>query len=246
MQNHLSNVFYGLSNADRFFGALQSVINSVTSHRIFAADNLFTFDKNLSFLSDEKFMEAFGTHVDTEIEKAIVWRIYTLCWAAKRALRLDGDFMECGSHRGTSARIIADYLDFASVPKRFRLFDVFDNEGQTDLHGYPDLKGGIYDFVRDRFSDFPNVDVIRGWVPGILEGNTPDKIAFLHIDMNNATAELAALEHLFDRVVPGGSIVLDDYGWAAYSAQKEVEDAFFESRGYQVLELPTGQGLVIA
>ena len=40
-------------------------------------------------------------------------------------------------------------------------------------------------------------------------------------------------------------IVLDDYGWSLYRAQKQAEDAFFAERGYLVLELPTGQGLVV-
>jgi O-methyltransferase len=82
-------------------------------------------------------------------------------------------------------------------------------------------------------------------VPQSLEGTAPATIAFLHVDMNNAAAELGALEMLFDRVAASGAIVLDDYGWTGYRAQKEVEDQFFAARGYSVLELPTGQGLVI-
>jgi len=50
---------------------------------------------------------------------------------------------------------------------------------------------------------------------------------------------------LFDRVVPGGAIVFDDYGWNGYRPQKDAEDAFLAARGYSVLELPTGQGLLI-
>lgn len=42
-----------------------------------------------------------------------------------------------------------------------------------------------------------------------------------------------------------GAIVLDDYGWSVYREQKLLEDAWFAERGYQGLELPTGQGLVI-
>jgi hypothetical protein len=67
----------------------------------------------------------------------------------------------------------------------------------------------------------------------------------MHIDLNSADAEIGVLEVLFDRVSPGGIIVLDDYGWLAYEKQKIVEDEFFGRRNHSVLELPTGQGLVI-
>ena len=39
-------------------------------------------------------------------------------------------------------------------------------------------------------------------------------------------------------------MVLDDYGWRGYRAQKLAEDPWLAARGYQVLELPTGQGLL--
>ena len=63
--------------------------------------------------------------------------------------------------------------------------------------------------------------------------------------MNNVTAEIAALEALFDKVSPGGIIILDDYGWIGYVDQQRAERAWFAERGYAVLEMPTGQGLVI-
>lgn len=86
--------------------------------------------------------------------------------------------------------------------------------------------------------------MIKGAVPGSLEGNSPDRIAYLHIDMNQAPAEVAALNVLFDRVVPGGIVILDDYKWLAYRQQKLAEDEWFDQRGYRVMPLPTGQGLV--
>ena len=63
--------------------------------------------------------------------------------------------------------------------------------------------------------------------------------------MNNAEAERGALERLFGRVSRGAAIVFDDYGWDGYRDQKDAADAFLGERGYRVLELPTGQGLVI-
>ena len=96
-----------------------------------------------------------------------------------------------------------------------------------------------------RFKRFPNVEVVRGIVPDSFAQAVPDKISFLHIDMNSSKSEIAALEALFDRVSPGGFIVFDDYGWAGYAAQQVAEDAFMRARGHRILELPTGQGLLI-
>lgn len=50
---------------------------------------------------------------------------------------------------------------------------------------------------------------------------------------------------LFDRVAPGAVIVFDDYGWLGCRPQRLAEDAWLAKRGYRVLELPTGQGLVV-
>ena len=96
-----------------------------------------------------------------------------------------------------------------------------------------------------RFADLPNVVVTQGRVPEVLERVVPEKIAFMHLDMNSAEAEVGALGVLWDRMVPGAMLVLDDYGWEGYRAQKLAEDAWLQARGFHVIELPTGQGMVI-
>ncbi len=109
----------------------------------------------------------------------------------------------------------------------------------------PEQGAGLYRKVQERFAAFRNVHVTRGSVPGVLARIAPEKIAFMLLDINGAAAEIGALEVLFERMEPGAAIVLDDYGWADYREQKLAEDAFFAERGYQVLELPIGQGLLI-
>ena len=44
---------------------------------------------------------------------------------------------------------------------------------------------------------------------------------------------------------PGGIIIFDDYGWMPFHKQKEAIDEFMLDQGLNVLELPTGQGLLI-
>ena len=99
--------------------------------------------------------------------------------------------------------------------------------------------------VRANFSEWPNAVVVRGTVPDILDAVSFGEVAFLHLDMNSPRAEQAALELLFSRITPGGIIIFDDYGWKQFQKQKESADRTMAERGHVILELPTGQGLVV-
>lgn len=245
MKNYAINAFYGVQNFGEFTKGIQQAIDQIPPHGIFLGDNLFTYSRNLSFLDDAQFMSAFEKNAETVAEKTAIWRLHVLCWAAKNGMRLEGDFMECACYKGTSARIVCDYLDFGKSDKHYYLYDLFEHSADMDHHGMAEHGTDLYGMVKQRFADMQNVHVIQGSMPGILHQVAPEKISFMHLDINSAAAEIGALEFLFDRIVPGGVIILDDYGWLGYRAQKEVEDPFFAARGYRVLELPTGQGMVI-
>jgi hypothetical protein len=243
-----SGAFFGLKDFGPFAAAFRALHETLTPNwqrGTFAGDNMIVFSRNLSFLDDPRFLAALERHAETPIERTIIWRTAVLVWAARNGLRREGDFVECGCYRGTSARIVAEMLEFGSSGREFWLYDLFDYpEGST--HGRMAGMGpDLFETTRARFADLPNVRVSRGSVPAVLEGNSPDRIAFLHIDMNNAPAEIGALEALFDRVSPGGVIVLDDYGYHGYRDQRDAERAWFAVRGYDVMELPTSQGLII-
>jgi O-methyltransferase len=172
-----------------------------------------------------------------------------LAWAATHALRVPGDFVECGVWRGFCSAVLADYLDFDRVEKTFYLYDTFAGIPagyDSENHDAPALReAGLYESVLERFSRYPNVRVVRGVVPDSFAVAVPERVAFLHLDMNSSKSEIAALEVLFDRLSPGGVLVFDDYGWLTYQAQQHAADAFAQSHGHRILELPTGQGLLI-
>jgi O-methyltransferase len=243
----ITNIFWGPRNYDAFFFGLKACIEQLDRKGIFASDNLFTFGRQLGFLNDQKFLDAVQSNVETEIEKAIIWRTHILTWAAKTGLKREGAFVECGCYKGTSAKIVCDYVDFKSVDKQYYLYDTFEHNDDSKHPRMPDHGDGLFEQVAARFQPYNNVNIIKGTIPESFSQGVPDKVAFLHIDMNHAEAELAALEELWDRMVPGAILILDDYGWSwgIYGDQKFKEDPFFESRGYSVVELPTGQGMVI-
>lgn len=247
MANHLNSVFFGTQDSEKFLDGIQQAVNQINVRDgIYAGDNLFTYHRNLSFLEDEALMQAFHAHAETAVEKAILWRMSTVLWGVRHGLRLEGDFVECACYKGTTARIVCDAVNFSSYPDRhYYLYDLFDHDPSLPHHAMPEHSKQLYAQVQARFAADPNVTVTQGKVPEVLSEVAPQKIAFMHLDLNNADAEVGALELLFERMVPGAVLVLDDYGWLAYRAQKMAEDPWLAQYGYRVLELPTGQGLLI-
>lgn len=245
--NFLSSVFFGVDTPP-FVKNVQGVIDSIKNKNgIFTGDNLITFGRNLGFLEDEKFVKAWRGAVETPVEEAIVWRIHTVAWAARSVIArgIPGDFVECACYKGGTARIVSDYTDFAQQTDRsYYLYDLFEHDASMIHHSMPEHSKTLYERVQQRFADMPNVKVIQGKVPDVMHEVAPEKVAFMHIDLNNAPAEIGALEVLFDRLSPGGILILDDYGWLGYRAQKLAEDPWLAARGYHVLEMPTGQGMV--
>lgn len=232
------------------FATLQQLERSTRD--VFLGDGIATWLKTTPFLDDDRFMSLADKHAGLIPIAGLHWNLSTVLWAVKRAERLDGDLMELGVFRGHTTLFVAEYLGFADWPRKWFLYDTFEGVPDDQLdEGWAErneraYKGTFsYDEVAERFRPFPNIVLTRGRVPEILEEVCPERIAFLHMDLNNSQAEIAALDRLYDRIVPGGVIVFDDYGWAASRTQYEAERAWFAARGLEILLLPTGQGLFV-
>ena len=210
---------------------------------------------NCDFLNDPRFQEAYrlGEQTGSWQDAKIHWRVHVLCWAADRASRLEGDFVECGVNRGGFSRAIMHFVDFPKLGKTFYLLDTF--RGLEDrLVSDAERKRGIgvgkwfqykecYEEVCKTFEGFP-VIIVRGVVPETLPQVKTAKVCYLSIDMNCAAPEIAAAEYFWDKLVSGAVIVLDDYGWGGHEEQKLAFDSFAARKGVMVLSLPTGQGLI--
>ena len=247
-------MFYGVPEGrQRDLQHALATIADIYKGQFYCDDMLIALWRNLSFQHDQKFMACFYDTATNDQERSLLWRLHTLAWAAKNALKVEGDFVECGVFKGFCSAVLLKYLDFQDLPRKAYLYDTFEGlpeetstERERRAWDYtvndPDE---IYNEVRDRFSKIGNVTIVRGVVPKSFEIAAPDKVAFLHIDMNSEMAERLALESLFEKVTPGGMIVLDDFGWTCNENQMKTELAFMNKRGHAVLELPTGQGVVI-
>jgi len=215
-------------------------------------DGLLTVH-NSDFRKDPKFREAYRLGKDTGSwgSQDVEWRAYICCWAAWSVRDKDGDFVECGVNRGGYSRAVVQYVGFEKLGKLFWLLDTYkglaDHLISEDERRAGILPGGYapcYAHVLETFGSIRGIKILEGVVPDTLTMVTSERVSYLSLDMNNAAPEIAAAEFFWDRLVSGGIIVIDDYGWRKNVNQKLAFDQFSEKRGVRILSLPTGQGLI--
>jgi len=152
----------------------------------------------------------------------------------KSIVDLPGHIFELGVYKGASLVRLATYRDalendFSRKIVGFDAFGEFPSEG---LNAEDDLKFierfesvGGHGLAKDevdellRVKGFENFKLIKGNVfdtlPGYLEKHPETRLSFLHLDMDVKEPTDFALELLYERVVPGGLIVFDDYNAVA-------------------------------
>jgi O-methyltransferase len=257
LKNIINKIGYDLKKIDKEFH--NKYILLPKDGLTFSEDLLYTYH-NADFTKDPLFIESYQLGKDTDTEGILLkdydirWRIHVLCWAAYHAIHLDGDFVDCGVNTGIFSRAIINFVDFNKTCKKYYLLDTFqglDSAYSThtemlrnDMYGYAN-QFHLYEQVKETFKNF-NVEIIKGSVPDTLPLVKSKKICFLSIDMNCVEPEIKALEFFWDKMVSGGIIMLDDYGYAnSTNDQKTAHDQFAKSHGVMVLSLPTCQGMIV-
>ncbi|MDG9925379.1 MULTISPECIES: TylF/MycF/NovP-related O-methyltransferase [unclassified Pseudomonas] len=223
----------------------------------FSGDGLNVVGRNMGFLTDDQFVSAFKFALDRfevpelrGVLESIIWRKHISCSLASQVIGIDGDFVECGVEWGFGVDVVSRFLDFSNIDKKWFLYDTY--TGVPDEHkdeGFvvSDLvtKSSQFEKVKQKFSCVENIVPVQGKLPEILREQCPEKIAFLHIDLNNAIAEIETFTALYPKVSVGGVILFDDYGALLFAKQHVVEREYIRKLGLTITELPTGQALLI-
>ena len=248
--------------ARRAFGQMAYAIVRRAAPAAYAQDGLVSVHSH-AFMSDPAFQRAYARGiaaiggVDTYQWH---WRVHVGLWAARLGSELEGDFVECGVNRGFLSSAIMEYLDWNSRQRDFWLLDTFsglDARFVSDAEraagalrrNEESLGRGFYvrgaDGVRANFAQWPRARIIEGAVPETLGQVTASRVAYLHLDMNIAPPETAALAYFWEKLSAGAPVLLDDYAYLGHGAQREALDEFARGRKLAICALPTGQGLII-
>jgi len=170
----------------------------------------------------------------------IHWRVHVATWVASLAITLDGAFVECGVDRGIFSSAIMEYLDWNIRNKHFFLFDTY-NGIEAGYLNEEEIKQNRMEFSNEEFYDcyeqtkrnfqkYERIHMIKGAVPDTLRDVEIDSVAYLSLDMNNAFPEIAAANYFWDKLVPGGLILMDDYAYIGYEELKKAFDIFAQEK----------------
>jgi hypothetical protein len=147
----------------------------------------------------------------------------------KKILPLNGDILEFGVFKGNSISRLLSFRELLenSNDRKVVGFDAFGSfpnkiESKRDLDFakyHDDVCGfGIDDeYLKKILEDkgLNNFELIKGDIietlPDFLKSNTSLQISLLHIDVDIYEPTLLILELLWDKIVPGGILMLDDY-----------------------------------
>ncbi len=181
-------------------------------------------------------------------------RIFGLCRAVDYIVenRLPGAFVECGVWKGGSMMAVAFSLIAKNECGRdLYLFDTFEGMSEPtklDIDPWGQSADRLLqttevvrclaplDEVKQNMerTRYPGpIHYVQGKVEETLPGAAPEQIALLRLDTDWYESTLHELVHLFPRLVKGGVLIIDDYGW--WKGARKAVDEYLAAHNVQIL-----------
>lgn len=160
---------------------------------------------------------------------------------------LPGQLAEIGVYRGGTARLIATTR--RPRERRLHLFDTFAGMPETDPTKDVHTKGNFSDTslagVQRLLAGVSDVVFHPGLFPDTAAGLENERFAFVHVDVDIYSSVRDCCRFFYPRLVTGGVMVFDDYGFRSCPGAKDAVDEFFAATPEKACGLSTGQALVV-
>ncbi|CEN78305.1 TylF/MycF/NovP-related O-methyltransferase [Paraclostridium sordellii] len=170
----------------------------------------------------------------------------------KKIVNIPGEILEFGVYKGASIIRFATYRELLenTYSRKIIGFDIFgefpktDNDDDNKFIQRFEEQGGngiskeaLEDFIKNK--NINNIELIKGNVfdtlDEFLEKNKQIKISLLHLDLDVYKPTKFILEKLYERMVPGGIIVFDDYG--TVKGATDAIDEFLKEKNKKIEKL---------
>lgn len=86
------------------------------------------------------------------------------------------------------------------------------------------------------------IHYVQGKVEDTVPEQAPGQISILRLDTDWYASTKHELEHLYSRLVSGGVLLIDDYGY--WQGSRQAVDEFLEETGAQLLLLRMDEGRI--
>jgi uncharacterized protein (UPF0297 family) len=170
----------------------------------------------------------------------------------KKIIGLPGHIFEFGVHKGNSLIRFATFRELleSSHSRKIIGFDTFDDFPETQSNEDNEF---ISAFVNEagkpistdeleaclQHKGINNVELVKGNIlttlPDYLAQHPETKAALIHVDVDVYEPTKVILEKLFERLVPGGLLLLDDY--AIVAGETRAVDEYFKDKA-KIEKLP--------
>lgn len=159
------------------------------------------------------------------------------------ARAVPGAVVECGTARGGSAALMGLALDRLGADRPLWVFDTFEgippptaadpDEAIARLYT-GQFRGELAEVgaLFERLGILPRARLVKGLFQETVPTAAVDPIAVLHLDGDWYDSVKVCLDHLYDRVSPGGVIQIDDYGH--WEGARKAVDEFLDARSLRV------------
>ena len=181
--------------------------------QIYPSANYAPWKSDVEFQSTYKLIQR-----NTLVDIYRCWELWTL---VGQTAKLDGGILEVGVWRGGTGALMAKRAHLAGRNDPVFLCDTFEGvvkAGAPDIH----YTGGEHSDTSEQIVEdlIRSLDITNAH---ILKGIFPDETAHLiepgarfrlcHIDVDVYQSAKDVMTWIWDRIVPGGGVVFDDYGF---------------------------------
>lgn len=161
---------------------------------------------------------------------------------------IDGDTAECGVYKGATSYIICN--ETVLNPTMHYAIDSFEGlsaptNQDTSYWNEGDLRVGMDECKRNLRAFEGRIKYCKGWIPEAFQLVESSRFRFVHIDVDLYAPTRDSLVFFYEKMVSGGLIVCDDYGFKSCEGAKTAVDEFFANKPEQIVHVPTGQAVII-
>lgn len=185
-----------------------------------------------------------------QVNEGDISRFYFFCLTFDQMMKegVHGDLAELGAYKGNTATLLATMA--RRMGTTAWILDTFEGFKSDDLKGIDaghrmEFKDTSLEAVRALVGE-DNVRYVKGYFPESA-AQMPDDLSFalVHIDCDLYVPIVHALHYFYPRLVPGGYLIVHDYGSLNWDGAEKAVDEFFADKPEPVIPLTDGCGSVV-